>query len=58
MFLLLAKFYEDKKSIAMLSIKYLISSVLGLKLCTKNKFINWIVNNILFEGNLTCVLRT
>ena len=39
-FSMLAKFYEDKKSIAMLSIKYLISSVLGLKLCTKNKFIN------------------
>ena len=29
-----------------------------LKLCIKNKFIDQIVNNIQFERNLICILRT
>ena len=29
-----------------------------LKLCIINKFIDWIVNNIQFEWNLICMLRT
>ena len=35
-----------------------ISRFYNLKLCIKNKFINWIVNNIRFEWNLICMLRT
>ena len=35
-----------------------ISSFCNLKLCIKNKFIYWIVNNIWSEWNLICMLRT
>ena len=28
------------------------------KLCTKNKFIDWIVYNIQFKQNLICILKT
>ena len=35
-----------------------ISSFCDLKLCIKNKFIDQIVNNIQFEQNLICMLRT
>ena len=55
---ILVKFQENKKSIVMSSIKYLISSLYSLKLCMKNKFIDRIVNIIRFERNLTCMLRT
>ena len=54
---ILVKFQENKKSIAMSSIKYLISSLYSLKLCMKNKFIDRMVNIIRFEPNLTCMLR-
>ena len=46
---ILVKFQENKKSIAMSSIKYLISSLYSLKLCMKNKFIDRMVNIIRFE---------
>ena len=39
----------------MSSIKYLNFKILWHK---KNKVINWIVNNIGFEQNLTCILKT
>ena len=35
-----------------------ISSFCDLKLCTKIKFIDQIVNNIRFERNLICMIRT
>ena len=35
-----------------------ISSFCDLKLCIKNKFIDQIVNNIQYERNLICMLRT
>ena len=35
-----------------------ISSFYDLKLCIKNNFIDRIVNNIQFERNLICILRT
>ena len=34
-----------------------ISNFCNLKLCIKDKFINRIVNNILFELNLICMLE-
>ena len=46
---ILVKFQENKKSIAMSSINYLISSLYSLKLCMKNKFIDRMVNIIRFE---------
>ena len=55
---MLVKFQKDQKSITILSTKYLNSSFWGLKLCIKSKVINQIVNNIQFEQNLACVLRT
>ena len=50
-------FQEDRKSIAMSSIKYLNFKFYDIKLCIKNKFIDQIVNNIQFEWNLTNILR-
>ena len=52
----LAKFQEDQNS-------YVINQILNFKflwykIMHKNKFIDRIVNNIRFEQNLTCVLRT
>ena len=35
-----------------------ISNFCDLKLCIKNKIIDQIVNNIRFEQNLICMLRT
>ena len=54
---ILVKFQENKKSITMSSIKYLISSLYSLKLCMKNKFVDQMVNIIRFERNLTSMLR-
>ena len=38
-------------------IKVKISNFYNLKLYIKNKFIDRIVNDIRFEGNLICILR-
>ena len=54
---MLVKFQEDKKSITMLSIKYLNSSFWYLKLFIKSKIINQIINNIQFIQNLTCFFK-
>ena len=55
-FLMLTKFQENQKTIAISSnkcynFKFLWSNV-------KNKLIDQIVNNIQFERNLICMLRT
>ena len=54
---MLVKFQENKKSITMLSIKYLNSSFWYLKLFIKSKIINQIINNIQFIQNLTCFFK-
>ena len=45
-FFILAKFQKDQRLTAMSSIKRIISSLCGLKLCIKNKFVDKIVNDI------------
>ena len=52
------KFQEDQKLIAISSNNVKISNFYDLILCIKNKFIDWIVNNIRFEQNLIYMLRT
>ena len=54
---MLANFQENQRPITMSSIECLISSFCDLKLCIKYKFIDRIVNNILFKKkkNEMCV---
>ena len=56
--LILTKFQENQKSIAISSNKCYNFKLLYLKLYIKNKLINQIVNNIRFERNLIYMLRT
>ena len=62
MFLLYPSYLQNFKKIKnqllyhQTNIKF--SSFCNLKLCIKNKFIDRIVNNIQFEQNLICILRT
>ena len=56
--LLLTKFQENQRSIAMSSNKCYNFKFCNLKLYIKNKLIDQIVNNIRFERNLICMLRT
>ena len=53
---ILAKFLKHQKSITMSSITCLNLNFCSLKLCMKNKFMDWIVNNIKLVWNLTCML--
>ena len=46
-----------EKSIAVSLMTCLNLKFLGKTISLKNMFIDWIVNNIRFERNLTCVLR-
>ena len=57
-FFMHVKFQEDQRSIAISSTNVKISNFYYLKLYIKNKFIDRIVNNIQFEQNLLCMLRT
>ena len=60
-FFMLAKFQNFKKIKDQLlchQTNVKISGFCNIKLCIKNKFIDWIVNNIWIERNLTCILRT
>ena len=56
-FLILTKFQKDHRLLYH-QINVIISSFCDLKLYIKNKLIDQIVNNIKFERNLTCILRT
>ena len=56
--LILTKFQENQKSIAISSNKCYNFKLLYLKLYIKKKLINQIVNNIRFERNLIYMLRT
>ena len=57
-FKILTKFQENQRSIAMSSSKCYNFKFFNLKLYIKNKLIDQIVNNIRFERNLICMLRT
>ena len=57
-FFMHVKFQEDQRSIAISSTNVKISNFYDIKLYIKNKFIDRIVNNIQFERNLICMLRT
>ena len=56
--LMLTKFQENQKSIAISSNKCYNFKLLYLKLYIKNKFIDRILNSIRFERNLIYMLRT
>ena len=51
---ILAKFPKNQTLIVMLSIKCLNFKFCGIKICTKNKFIDWIVNNRINFGYKIC----
>ena len=55
--LCLQNFKKIKDQLLYYQINIKISSFYDLKLYIKNKFINWIVNNIRFEWNLIYMLR-
>ena len=57
-FFILVKFLENQRQLLYHQINVKISSFCDIKLCIKNKFIILIVNNIQFEQNLICMLRT
>ena len=57
-FFMHVKFQENQRSIAISSTNVKISNFYDLKLYIKNKFIDRIVNNIQFERNLICMLKT
>ena len=54
----LQNFKKIKNQLLCYQINIIISSFCNLKLYIKNKLIDQIVNNILFERNLICMLRT
>ena len=54
----LQNFKKIKDQLLCHQINIIISSFCNLKLYIKNKLINQIVNNIRFEQNLICILRT
>ena len=55
---MLEKFQGDQRLIAMSSINCLNSNFYSLKQCIKDKFINWMVNNIQLTWKLVWVLIT
>ena len=55
--LYLQNFKKIKHQLLCYQINIKISSFCDLKFCIKNKFIDQIVNNNRFEGNLICMLR-
>ena len=54
----LQNFKKIKNQLLCHHINVIISIFCNLKLCIKNKLIDQIVNNIQFERNLICMLRT
>ena len=54
----LQNFKKIKNQLLYHQINVIISSFCNLKLYIKNKLINQIVNNIRFERNLICMLKT
>ena len=54
----LENFKKIKDQLLYHQINVIISSFYNLKLYIKNKLINQIVNNIRFERNLICMLKT
>ena len=53
----LQNFNKIKEQLLCHQVNVKISSFYDPKLYIKNKFIDWIVNNIWFERNLICMLR-
>ena len=56
--LCLQNFKKIKDQLLCLQTSVKISNFCDIKLCIKNKFIDQIANNIRFERNLICMLRT
>ena len=57
-FSMIAKFQGDQRSIVMSSINCINLSFCSFKWCTKDEFMNGMVNNIQLEWELACMFRT